>query len=179
MDPIRQERRPPVPVLGRLKRCGGGYHSPCRSNSLQRTRRIRSEQDDALLVPGPASRIGRVGEYQRRTAADLDAFELPIGEKAERLAVGRPERRAARRCALCARQRARPEPIQRTKPNGIYVSASVCDERNLPSVWRHNGRALDQVPRCVRDVDWRRNDKADRPRVTRHLAEMQNGQRYG
>src|SRR4030095_16183442 len=92
---IRQKLRPGVVLssgVGRHRRqlrcraVARGGHTP------EAARRRRRKDDDAIAIPASAAPERRVRKDQRRAAADIDPFQLAIGEEPDRSVVGGPER---------------------------------------------------------------------------------------
>ena len=52
---------------------------------------VRTEDDGAALIPCTAKTLRRVGQVFRRSAGDVESFELAAPEKSQGFAIRRPE----------------------------------------------------------------------------------------
>ena len=89
-----------------------------------RRRRVDAEDDHALAAPAPAEWSGCVAQISGRSAGDVHALELAVGEKRQMPAVRRPEGRDR---VLRARQLAGRHRVERPHPD-----RSAC----RPCPWR-------------------------------------------
>jgi hypothetical protein len=94
----------------------------------------RGENDDALIVPCCAARssTGRISEYLRRTAGQIDPFQLAGSKKADRVAIRRPKRIGG---ALGARENLHTTLIEGTHRELLWTGRTR-DEGHPPSVGR-------------------------------------------
>ena len=135
---------------------------------MKRSDEARSEDDDAIAVPGAAARILRTGERDRRPAVEGHLLELSVGEETELSSVRRPERPGR---PLRARQRSGLESVQRLYEQDVSAILGPRDERERSAVGRNLDRAgLDaQKPeaRALWSIDRRANDARLRSRAAR------------
>src|SRR6185369_5210843 len=87
--------------------------SPRVGHSIDPLAGRRYEEDHAVAVPGSPASGRRLTKRLGGAAGDGDLLQLPSGEKAEKAAVGRPERPVR---SLGPDERSGFERIERTKP---------------------------------------------------------------
>ncbi len=96
MPAIRQEVRESVPHLIGLwhiqARHGNGFTARG-GDAEDRIGSVGGEKNHVVAVPGPASGNGCVRQDLRHAACESEPFELGLGEKADRAAVRRSERK--------------------------------------------------------------------------------------
>src|SRR5690349_9460375 len=91
-----------VVLLDRLwfQRQRDGWRAASRRNSPQGLT-LGTKQDYSFAVPGATRGISRIANCLRRTAINIDLFELASGKKTDVAVVGGPERQIT---AIGARQ---------------------------------------------------------------------------
>src|SRR5580704_371320 len=102
-----------------------------RRNSQEARAEIRSVDD--RIVGGPACSVGnrRVAKEDSRAAVERDLAHLGLGEKAQRLPIGREER--LRRVFRAGNGRAR-LPVERTEIQLLRFARNRGDKHNLRPV---------------------------------------------
>src|SRR4030095_144074 len=122
---IRQEVGPAVGGVAGLVNFGNrDGRTAAGRNAIQRSLPAWFEDDGTVCAPGAAARPDQaIGDGDRGACRNLHDFQLALGEEAEGLAVGRPEREPP---SLRAAERPRAQFVETAQPELV---AGAEDER--------------------------------------------------
>ena len=98
-------------------------------------------EDDVVLVPGAAAGVGCVGENGHGSAGGGDFLEVAVGEKADGLSIGRPEREAG---TLGVVEFPGREFVQGLHPDGVTIFSVTGAEHDRCSV-RGDSRGAGEI----------------------------------
>src|SRR2546430_4640133 len=99
--------------LFRFQSCDGHRLATRRGYLKKRASTFGNEQSGSVPIQSASQSPSGVGQYLRRTAHDIDAFQFALRKEPYRRAVGRPEgivRSVRSRQRLCGKRIQRPNP---------------------------------------------------------------------
>ena len=157
----REKRRPSVRGLAprRVELGHGGRRAAGRGYAEEALVTMRRVDDRAVLSPGSAAGLDHVRQVARRRRARrrLDDLELASGEKTDRAAVGRPERKDR---LLPAGHHIRLQSVHFANPETMHAVRLVGAERKPAAVRRKRDAADARAQGVEVRVRWRRKVSA-------------------
>src|SRR5215831_19068264 len=133
---VREETRPTMGCgLSPIDRSNGNRRTTGRGNAIDGVRRRRGKDDRAIVVPTPSTPRLRSAQRLSRATGSLNSSQITLSKKANRTAIGRPERECA---SLSACQRCSSRRVDPPYEENSGVSVAPC-ESDAPTVRRHHG----------------------------------------